>query len=222
MKTDILLQANVQEALNFEPSLTPAQIGVTVNDGVVTLTGEVDQFSKKTQAEKIVRRIKGVRAVVEKIQVELNKSDFKSDSDLAHELIKALRWNYSVPDDKIKVTVEDGYVTLDGSVPWDYQRQLARKEVARVIGVKGIHNNLTLQSASKDSLEKDAIENAIARHWSLEADDIYVRVKDNTVTLTGEVQSLYQKDEAERIAWQAPGVQSVNNFLTVEKQFVKY
>lgn len=222
MKTDAVLQRNVLDALNYEPSLKPGEIGVIVLDGIVTLTGNVDSYYKKLQAEKIARRIKGVKAVVEKIEVKLAKSAFKSDNDLAQEIVKALRWNYSIPDDKIVVKVEDGHVTLEGSVPWDYQRQAARKEVARIIGVKGISNNLTLQSQAKDALEKETIENAIARHWSLESEDIYVRVKDNTVTLTGSVDSLYQKEEAEKIAWKAPGVQQVENLLEVEYKLASF
>lgn len=222
MKTDAVLQRDVQDALNFEPTLKPAQIGVTVSDGIVTLTGTVDNYAKKLQAERTVRHIKGVKAVVEKIAVKLSKSVIKNDNDLAEEIVKALRWNYSVPDEKIKVKVEDGYVTLDGSVSWDYERVAARREVAGIIGVKGITNNLSLESAAKDSLEKNVIDEAISRHWSLSADDIYVRVKNNTVTLTGTVDSLYQRDEAEKIAWKTPGVQSVENQLEVEHKLAKY
>ncbi|RZJ34566.1 MAG: BON domain-containing protein [Flavobacterium sp.] len=216
MKIDALLQRNVQDALNYEPTIMAGEIGVIVMDGIVTLTGTVDSYSKKLQAEKTARRVKGVKAVVEKIQVRLSKSAFKSDLDLAAEIVEALQGDYSVPRESISVKVEDGYVTLEGSVLWDYQRKSAYRNVARIIGVKGVHNKLSLHSAGKDVLEKEAVERAISRHWSLDPNTIFVNVTNNEVSLSGYVDSLYQKDEAERLAWQAPGVQHVENHLTVE------
>ena len=222
MKSDAFIQRNVQDALNFDPALKPGEIGVIVKDGIVILTGTVDNYAKKSSAEKVVRRIKGVKAVVEKIEVQLAGSSAKSDSDIAREISEALQWNYAIPEDKIKVRVENGNVTLDGSVPWDYQRKAAHKEIARITGVRSITNRLSIQSVARDALEKATIDEAISRHWSLDAEDVYIRVKDNTVTLTGEVDSLYQKDEAERIAWLAPGVQEVDNLLEVKGKLAAY
>nr|WP_315250700.1 BON domain-containing protein [uncultured Flavobacterium sp.] len=218
MKTNEDLQQDVQDAIKFEPMMHAAEIGVTVKDGIVTLSGTVDAYFKKTEAENAAKNVAGVKAVVENITIKYN--DFlKNDNDIANEILKALSNNWSVPKDVIKVKVEDGWVTLDGELPWNYQRDAAKSAVNYLIGVKGITNNIKIKSEVSDAVEKKHVENALERHWSINAKDITVEVSGTMVTLTGNVTSLYQKEEAGRIAWNTPGVLSVNNKLEVEYDY---
>lgn len=216
MKTNESLQKDVQDAIKWEPLLHAAEIGVIVKDGVVTLTGTVDNYIKKTEAETAAKNVSGVKAVVENIEVKYDSFwNKKTDQEIATEVINALRWNWNVPNDNIKVKVEDGWVTLDGDLAWNYQRESAKNTVKNLEGVKGITSNIKIKSDNIDTIEKVAIEKALSRNWSINDNDIEVKVKANEVTLAGTVDSYYQKDEAERIAWNAPGVWSVNNELSV-------
>lgn len=216
MKTNAELQKDVQDAIMWEPLLNAAEIGVIAKDGVVTLTGIVDSYSKKLEAESAAKSVSGVRGIVEKIEVKYAGSSKKSDTDITNEALNALKWNWEVPVSKVKVTVENGWVTLEGEVPWNYQREEARRAVSRLMGVKGVTNNLKIKSDAHDMLEKDSIERALARNWSTDDDDIDVKVSGHDVKLSGVVHSMYQKDEAGRIAWNAPGVWSVKNELEIE------
>jgi osmotically-inducible protein OsmY len=216
MKTNENLQKDVQDAIKWEPLLHAAEIGVTVKDGVVTLTGIVDNHIKKTEAETAAKNVKGVKAVVEKIEIRYNSFwNDKSDLEIANAIISALKWNWNVPNDTIKIKVENGWVTLDGELAWNYQREAAKNAVKNLEGVKGIYNNIKINSDHTDTIEKEAIEKALSRNWSINDNDIEVKVKANEVTLAGVVSSYFQKDEAEKIAWNAPGVWSVNNELSV-------
>ncbi|MDI9311042.1 MAG: BON domain-containing protein [Limnohabitans sp.] len=216
MKTNENLQKDIQDAIKWEPLLHAAEIGVTVKDGVVTLTGTVDNYLKKNEAETAAKSVKGVKAVVEKIEVQYTSSwSKKTDTDIANEVVSALRWSWNVPNDVVKAKIENGWITLDGDLTWNYQREAARNAVKNLEGVKGITNNIKIKSDNTDSIEKEAIEKALSRNWSINNDNIEVKVKANEVTLKGEVSSYYQKDEAERIAWNAPGVCSVNNQISV-------
>lgn len=216
MNTNESLQKDVQDAIKWEPLLHAAEIGVTVKDGVVTLTGTVDNYGKKTEAETAAKNVKGVKAIIQKIEIKYSSSwDEKSDLDIANDVISALRWDWNVPKDTIKVKVENGWVTLDGDLIWNYQREAAKNIIKNLEGVKGIYNNIKIKSDNTDTIEKAAIEKALSRNWSINDSGIEVKVKANEVTLTGAVASYYQKDEAEKIAWKAPGVWSVNNELTV-------
>ena len=219
MKTNEELQKDVQDAIKWEPLLNAAEIGVTTKDGIVTLTGVVDNYSKKLQAEEAARNVAGVTAVVEKIKIEFGKTDKKQDSEIATAVLNAFKWNLQVPNDKVKVKVEDGWVTLDGVLEWNYQREEARDTISDLIGVKGVTNNIKLRSDTHDEIEKDGIESALARNWSLNNQDIQVKVSVNKVTLTGVVSSWYQRAEAERIAFNSPGVWTVNNELEVEYNY---
>jgi len=219
MKTNEELQKDVQDAIKWEPLLNAAEIGVTTKDGIVTLTGVVDNYSKKLQAEEAARNVAGVTAVVEKIKIEFGKTDKKQDSEIATAVLNAFKWNLQVPNDKVKVKVEDGWVTLDGVLEWNYQREEAGATISDLIGVKGVTNNIKLRSDTHDEIEKDGIESALARNWSLNNQDIQVKVSVNKVTLTGVVSSWYQRAEAERIAFNSPGVWTVNNELEVEYNY---
>jgi osmotically-inducible protein OsmY len=214
MKTNEKIQKDVQDSIKWEPLLHAAEIGVIVKDGVVTLTGTVDSYSKKTEAENAAKKVSGVKVIVEKIEVDYGHVG-KNDNEIAEEVINALKWNMDVPQEKIDIKVHDGWIYLDGALDWNYQREAAKKAVENLIGVKGVINNIKIKSEIKDHIEKKAIENALKRNWAINYDDIDVDVSGNNVTLTGTVDSYYEKDEAERIAWNAPGVCSVNNELAV-------
>lgn len=215
MKTNEELQKDVQEAIKWEPLLSAAEIGVIVKDGVVTLTGTVDSFSKKWEAENAVKSVTGVRVVIEKIDVKLDKcSGKKDDIEIADDLIKAVKWNRQIPKEKIQAKVEGGWVTLEGEVEWNYQREAAYDIAKNEDGVKGVTNNITIQK-SRDQVEREAIERAFRRNLLLDDTHISVNVSDHNVTLKGSVPSWPQKDKAEKIAWKARGVQNVNNQLKV-------
>jgi osmotically-inducible protein OsmY len=216
MRTNEELQKDVQEAIKWEPLLQAAEIGVIVNDGIVTLTGNVDSYAKKLEAETATKKVPGVHAVVEKIIVDFESSWKKSDIEIAQELVSAFKWNWEVPHNQITATVENGWVTLDGEVSWNFQRDAAKISASKQEGVKGVSSHVKLKSEKHDLLEKEEVERALARNWSLNTQEINVLVSGNVVTLTGTVNSLYQKEEAERIAWNAPGVWSVDNELIVE------
>lgn len=216
MKTNETLQRDVQNAIKWEPLLEAAEIGVTAKDGVVTLTGTVDTYSKKCEAEDATKNVLGVKAVVEKININFHSSmDKKNDGDIANEVLNAYKWNWEIPSQKVKVRVENGWVTLEGEVAWNYQRQAAARVIKNLDGVMGVHNNMTVRSESHDAIEQKQIESALQRNWSINDEDIDVKVAGTKVTLSGMVNSWYQKDEAGRIAWNAPGVWEVENDLVI-------
>lgn len=218
MKTNEELQKDVQDAIKFQPLLHAAEIGVTVKDGIVTLSGVVDGYFKKTEAENATKNVAGVKAVVENITIKYNNYS-KDDNEVAVEVLKALKASWSVPNDTVKVKVENGWVTLDGELPWNYQREAAKSAINYLPGIKGITNNIKIKSEVHDAIEQKEVENALARHWSINAKDIKVKASGTNVTLTGNVTSLYQKEEAGHIAWNTPGVWSVDNKLEVEYDY---
>ncbi|UKT64722.1 BON domain-containing protein [Pedobacter mucosus] len=220
MKSNESLQKDVQEAIKWEPLLNAAEIGVTVKDGVVTLTGTVDSYVKKTEAEDAAKKVSGVSAVVENIEVKFGDWGAKEDGDIARAVLNALKWSWQVPNDKIEVKVEKGWVTLEGELSWNYQKDAAKTAIKNLLGVKGVINSIKIASEVKDAVEKGDIERAIARNWSINDQDIHVNVSENRVTLSGEVSSLFQKDEAQRIAWNAPGVWFVNNEIAVQYDYL--
>jgi len=215
MKTNEDLQKDVQDAIKWERLLNPAEIGVTAKDGVITLTGVVDSYAKKTEAEDAAKNVVGVRAVVEKIEIKF-ASDKIDDNEIANDIISTYKWNWAIPKDKIKVRVEEGWVTLEGDLNRNFQKESAKDLIRNHEGVKGVTNNIKIVTETLDSIEKKDIERALARTWSLNDKDIHVKVAGNKVTLIGKIESLYQKNEAGRISWNAPGVTSVDNELVVE------
>jgi osmotically-inducible protein OsmY len=216
MKSNEELQKSVQDAIKWEPLLHAAEIGVSVKDGVVTLSGVVDSYAKKLEAESATKNIAGVKVIVEKITIKYNDLGLKTDGDIANEVINAFKWNWQVPEDLVKVAVENGWVTLDGEVEWNYQKEASQAAIKNLIGVQGVTNNIVIKTSKTDKVEKEAIESALLRNWSIDDEDIDVKVVDHKVTLSGVVDSWYQKDEAERIAWNAPGVWNVHNNLVIE------
>jgi len=219
MKTNEELQKDVQNAIKWEPLLNAAEIGVTAKDGVVSLTGVVDNYSKKLEAENAAKNVAGVKAVVEKIEVKFSNAWNKSNVDIANEVISALKSNWVIPKDKVKVKVENGWITLDGELPWYYQREAAKSAVNYLSGVKGVTNNIKVKPDTHDEIEEKQVKLAITRHWSLNSQDVKVKVSGNKITLTGTVSSFFQKEEAERIAWNTPGVWAVYNELAVEYKY---
>ena len=216
MKSNEALQKDVQDAIKWEPLLNAAEIGVTVKDGIVTLTGTVNTYAKKLQAEDAVKKTAGVKALVENLQVHFDCETKKSDSEIATEVLNALRWNWEVTNDKMYVKVEDGWVTLEGELQWNFQKEAAKNSVNNLKCIKGITNNITIKTDKKDLIEKKDIERALEVNWSINERNIIVTVEGSNVRLSGSVESLYEKDEAGRIAWNAPGVWTVENNLVID------
>lgn len=216
MRTNEELQKDVQDAIKWEPLLNAAQIGVIAKNGVITLTGTVDSYAKKTEAEYAAQSVKGVKAVVEKIDVRFKNSYGKrDDNEITDELLKAAKWDWQIPQGKINAKVEDGWVTLDGEVDWNYQKEAVNDLVKKHIDVKGVTNNITIKE-TEDQVEKKAVEGALRRNLLVDDSNIKVNVSGQKVTLAGSVPTWYQKDKASRIAWNAPGVHHLDNELTVE------
>jgi osmotically-inducible protein OsmY len=216
MKSNTELQKDVQTAIAWEPLLTSAEIGVTAKDGIVSLTGTVDSYAKKTEAENAAKGVIGVKAVVEEIKVKFSDYfDKITDNEIAAEIIKALHWNTQIPNDKIKIKVENGWVTMDGELEWNYQKEEAKNAVIRLRGVSGIINNIAIKSNSEDQIEKADIESALHRNSFINTNLIDIKVAHHVVTLTGDVRSWFEKDKASQIAWKAKGVWTVNNHLSI-------
>jgi osmotically-inducible protein OsmY len=221
MKNNLELQTDVQNSIKWQPLLQAAEIGVTVHDGVVTLTGTVDNYSKKLQAENAAKNVVGVKAVVEKIEVHQHHSwDKKNDIDIAEEILQAFKWNWQIPNDKVHVKVENGWVILTGELNWNYQKEEAANAIKNLEGIVNVTNNITIKSETVNAMEKEVIEHHLRRNWTLNADDINVQVNGTKVTLTGTVGSLYQKEEAGRIAWNTPGIWSLENNINVHKKYI--
>jgi len=216
MKSNSELQTDVQNAIKWEPLLNAAEIGVTAKDGVVSLTGIVDSYPKKMEAENAAKKVIGVKALVEKIEVKFTSSLTKTNAEIANEVLAGLKSSWSVPNDKVTVKVEDGWVTLEGELPWNFQKEAAKSAVSYLTGVKGVTNNIKIKSEIHEKIEQKDVEHAIGRSWSVDDNDISVDVSGTTVTLTGTVPSWYQKEEAGRIAWKTPGIWHVKNDLTVD------
>lgn len=216
MKTDEKLQKDVQDAIKWEPILNNSEISVAAEDGIVTLTGFVDSYAKKTRAEDTAKNIAGVRAVVENIDINFCNWPEITDADIALQVLNAFKWNRQFPDDKVKVRVEHGWVTLEGELGWNYQSEAAKKLVSPLSGVKGVTNNIIIKLATNSEIEKEEIENAFERSWSIDDQGIDVKVSGNNVTLRGKVHSFYQKEQAGKMAWNAPGVSTVDNKLVIE------
>lgn len=209
------LQRRVLEALDWDPSLEAKSIGVAATDGVVTLTGQVRNYADFLAAERVVKRLTGVKAVANDIQVKLATDSKRSDTDLAAAAVRALEWDVQVPHARIKIRVVDGWLSLEGEVEWQYQRAAAERAVRHLMGVHGVNNLITLTARVVPTDVKNRIEAALRRQAELEARKIRVETAGGRVTLEGTVHSWSEREEAERAVWGAPGVTAVEDHLAV-------
>jgi osmotically-inducible protein OsmY len=206
---------DVTEELKFEPSVDEKEIGVGVQSGVVTLTGKVPSFAEKFAAERAVERVSGVRAVADDLQVKLTPANSRSDTDVALAAVHALAWDMEVPDDKIKVKVVNGWVTVEGHAEWHFQKAAAERAVRFLTGVKGVTNLIAISPKVSPTDVMKRIEDAIKRSAELDAKRVFVEAEGSKVTLRGTVRSWAERDEAERAAWAVSGVSDVEDRITV-------
>lgn len=215
--TDIQLRQDVLDELEFEPSIDAASVGVAVDDGVVTLTGHVSSYAQKLAAEEAARRVRDVRAIVQKIEVRYPSSLKIPDEEIAKRALNSIQWDVTLPEAKINLTVQSGFITLSGEVPWYYQRNAAETAVRRIAGVTGVANKISIEPKVQLGDVKTKIENALKRHAEVEAKAIQVSVRNDTVTLDGKVDNWEERQAVENAAWSAPGVRSVEDHLTITR-----
>jgi osmotically-inducible protein OsmY len=215
-RTDQEIQKDVLEELKWDPRVKPNEIGVSVSNGVATLTGFVDSYLKKWAAEEAAHKVKGVRAVANDIEVKLPGSAERTDPEIAGAVSRAIEWDTFIPADRVEVTVSKGWVTLDGELEYQYQKEDAERAARRVTGVRGVTNLIRVKPGKPSPSDlKKKIEDALVRSAETDADRISVEVRGSTVVLKGTVRSYAEKQEAARVAWSAPGVTSVENQISV-------
>jgi len=213
--SDRTLKQGVEDELEWEPSINAEHIGVTAEDGVVTLTGHVGSYTEKFTAEKAARRLKGVRAIAQEIEIRFPSDKKTSDDQIAKRALDIIAWDSTIPKDKVQVKVQGGFVTLSGQVDWHYQRADAEYAVRKLAGIKGLSNEIQVKPRVQALDVKQRIESALKRNADLEADSIKVSVLNGRVTLDGKVKAWYERDLAERTAWSAPGVISVEDHISI-------
>ncbi|WP_429925694.1 BON domain-containing protein (plasmid) [Agrobacterium vitis] len=213
--SDLLIRQDVLDELEFEPSVNAANIGVAVENGIVTLTGHVESYMEKAAAETAARRVQGVRAIAEHIEVRYPERKKRADDEIAARALDIIAWDTALPDGAIDVRVERGCVTLGGEVQWHFQRLAAEDAVRKLGGVREVRNLLTIRPIAQVPDIKDRIERALERSAEVEANAIRVEVSGHTVTLEGSVHAVKERQMAEQAAWSVPSVTAVDNRLTV-------
>ncbi len=216
-KSDATLHGDVLAALQFEPSLNETRIAINVRKGVVTLLGKVDSYADKATAERVVRRVDGVRGIANDLDVEVPERHQRTDTDVAQSALDALRWDVTVPAQALQVKVEKGWLTLSGEVEWHFQKRHAEDAVRRLRGLRGVINLVTVKPQLTAIDVKRKIEDAFERNARIHAGGIQVEVEANRITLTGTASSLTEMREAEAAAWAAPGVTEVANKIQVSE-----
>jgi osmotically-inducible protein OsmY len=215
MKTRSDLQHEVMEELEFDPSLDAAGIGVSVEDGVVTLDGHVPTYADKITAEKAAKRVEGVKGVANDLTVTLRMGTERDDTDIAQAAVRALEWNVWIPKGVVQVTVKDGWITLDGTLDWQYQRNAARTAVEHLTGVKGVTNLIILKTTVLPAEVERRVQSAFQRAASIDAKQVHADTVGGRVTLHGTVRSWTEREDAERAAWSVAGVTEVDNHLGI-------
>ena len=216
MKSDIQIQEDVKREFKWDPLINESKIDVAVKNGVVTLSGNVDSYIKKIAAERDAKKIAGVKAIAEDIQIGVDVADNKTDTEIAAAVVNALKWHAGVKEEMIKAKVENGVVTLEGEVEWEYQRSNARKAVENLVGVRSVVNLITVKPKFSTSDIQQRINAAFHRSATVDAKQIDVTVSGSKVILNGKVRSLAEKEDAEAAVWNAPGVISVESKLEIE------
>lgn len=222
MKTDQEIQNDVMDELKWEPFLTASEIGVAVKNGIVTLSGTVDRYAKKIAAETAAKKVNGVKAVAEDIEVKLGTSSKKNDTEIAEAALTALKWHSAMQENKIKISVENGWVTLEGDVDWEFQRNSAKYMVENLIGVIGITNNIKIKTVVATTDVKRKIASAFHRSATIDSEKINITLEGTKVILSGKVRSFAEKKDAENAAWLAPGVNSIENKLEIDSEVLTY
>jgi osmotically-inducible protein OsmY len=216
MRTDNEIERDIEDELRWDPSLANDDIAVAVRDGVVTLAGYVKSYLDKWHAERAAGKVKGVKAIANNLTVKLPSSSERTDPEIARAVVDALKWNVSVPNDRIKAKVDNGWVTLEGDVDWHFQREAAERSVRWITGVKGVTNLVTVRVRPTPQDVKQKIKAALGRGAQIDADRITVDVEGNKAILRGTVRSYTEYRDAERAARNAPGIAEVENNLTVD------
>lgn len=216
MISDLELRQDVLDELEFEPSVNAAHIGVAANRGVITLTGFVMSYAEKAAAERAARRVKGVKAIAEEIEVRLPSDTKRSDDEIAARALDILKWQVGVPADRITIKVERGIVTLTGEVDWQFQKTDTEHVVHKLTGVIDVVNQIRVSTPVRAYEIKEKIQKALQRSAEVEASGITVQTEGGKVVLSGKVRAWYERDIAERAAWSAPGVTEVQDHLTID------